>query len=110
MAVLREGHLAAIASPQTLQRHGREAQRYRIIVDRAGDEYVAGLRAVEGVTHLSTTVRADETQIDVDIVPARASLTSLLRAASGADVDVRSFSFEGASPSDVFAALTVKQP
>jgi len=99
VAVLREGHLAAIASPQTLQRHGREAQRYRIIVDRAGDEYVAGLRAVEGVTHLSTTVRADETQIDVDIVPARASLTSLLRAASGADVAVRRFSFEGARPS-----------
>ncbi|GAC1348917.1 MAG: hypothetical protein NVSMB19_01440 [Vulcanimicrobiaceae bacterium] len=109
VAILREGHIAAMEHPRVLQ-HAAGIQRYRIVVDHAGDAYLARLRAVPHLTKMTTSVRVDETQIDVEVAQAEFSLTSLLRAVSTADVDVRSFSFEGTSPADVFAALTAKRP
>jgi len=108
VAVLRQGHIAAMASPRALQSQAAGTQRYRVVVDRVTEEYLAGIRIVPGFDHLTTTVRGTEIEIEVHIVPLEFSLTSLLHAIGVRGFEVHGFTFEGTSPADVFAALTAQ--
>jgi len=109
VAVLRAGKIATIASPKELQRYVTGGRMYRILVDRAGEEYLARIRAVTGVTTVVTSIADTDVQIDVEVEPLQHSLTGLLQAVSSNGTDVRDISFRGAHPADIFTALTTGQ-
>ncbi len=105
VAILREGHIRALGSPNELQHSAAAARRYRIVVDAASDDLIGRLRAVPGLINVTTSIHGIEQRIDVDLEPLDNALTALLRTVSANGVDVRDVSSQGLSPAAVFAAL-----
>ncbi len=105
VAVLRDGHVRAIGSPDELQHSAAASRRYRIVVDSLNDDLLGRLTAVPGLINITTSAQGNEQRIDVDIEPLENALTMLLRMVSADGVDVRDVSSQGLSPAAVFATL-----
>lgn len=105
VAVLRDGHIRALGSPQELQHSAAASRRYRIIVDSLGDDLLGRLREVPGLLNITATAQGSEQRIDIDIEPLENALTALLRTVSANGVAVHDVSSQGLSPAAVFATL-----
>lgn len=105
IAVLRAGRVIALGAPHALQVARGSTTRYRIVVDRAGDELLERIRGVPGFAGLTIGTGDDAGRLDVDIDALPTTLTALLRAVGVGDCNVVSFQPQLPTPAEVFAGL-----
>ena len=105
VAVLRAGHIVAVASPAELSDSAGRSQTYRIEVDRVDDALLARINRIGGL--LSATMTAEATGIALRVVMDEnpRTLTSVLRAVSANGIAVRSICPEGSRLVDIFSLL-----
>jgi ABC-2 type transport system ATP-binding protein len=105
VAVLRAGHVAAVASPAELSDSACRSQIYHIEVDRADDALFARIDAVGGLVSATSTARATGISLRVAIDDNPRTLTNVLRAVSANGIAVRSIRPDSSRLVDVFAML-----
>lgn len=105
VAVLRAGRVVAFDAPDKLNALRAATLRYRIVVDRVGEDVLRRTRAVPGLVGLQVSDDAAAFRLDVELERTVPSLNALLQAVSAGGINVMSVQPLGAAPVDVFADL-----
>jgi ABC-2 type transport system ATP-binding protein len=107
VAILRDGNITAIAAPHVLASRAASSSRYRIRLDRVPESLLRELRAVPGLSDLTTTKTDEDWSLDVELAPIPNALTKVFKALGSSGVDIRGVTAEEASLSAVFAAYAL---
>jgi ABC-2 type transport system ATP-binding protein len=105
VAVLRAGAVVAFDAPSKLESRRALIARYRIVVDRIDDAFIARLRELPGFVGLTLSDDPGVNGFDIEIRRVSLSLSALLQAVSSDGVDVLSIERQNAAPADIFADL-----
>jgi ABC-2 type transport system ATP-binding protein len=105
IAVLRNGRIIAIDSPQNLETAQLRNRHYRVVVDRVTDHLLALTRSLPSLIDVHSKQHEGYATMDVFLAPSDISMTALLRAISADGTDVRAISLQAMKPVAVFQAL-----
>ena len=105
IAVLRRGHVVAIAPPSALDAHAIGPVRYEITVDRTDDQLLTRTRAVPGLMGLEVETAGGRVLLNVLLDSDPRALTELLRVVSTNGVRVSAIRPQERRPAEIFADL-----
>ncbi len=105
IAVLRRGHVVAIAPPGALDERAFAAVRYEITIDRTDEQLLARTRAVPGVLGLTVEILGARVLLNVTLNSDPRALTELLRVVSTNGVCVSAIRPQQRRPAEIFADL-----